>query len=62
MLVRLLMEDDPEPLAAAALVAVPVLEAVAGQVADVGRSVTPWPAQRESAKEIVATQVYVSTP
>lgn len=35
--------------------ALPVLSAPGAQVAFVGRSLTPWPEQRESAKEMTAT-------
>lgn len=40
--------------------AVPVLEAPEAQVAFVGRSLTPWPEQRESAKEMTAGKWFVS--
>ena len=44
-------EEEPAPLAVEAAPA-----AVDAQVAAVGRLETPWPAQRESAKLIVAVQ------
>ena len=50
------MEEEPLILELGMLAAVPVIEAA--QVAAVGRSCTPWPAQRPSANLIVAT-IYI---